>query len=80
MHLLIAFISLRFLSLCAVRAVGLDSGKLPRKARLSAALIVFPVPTMRFLMRQVNTDCQRRFQLAHRSLPYLGKWENTGDK
>ena len=63
-HLLIAFISLRFLSLCAVRSVGLDSGKLPRKARLSAALIVFPVPTMRFPTRQVNTGSQRMFQLV----------------
>ena len=79
-HLLIAFISLRFLSLCAVRAVGLDSGKLPRRGRLSAALIVFLVQTMRFPMRQVNKGLQRSFQLFHRSMLYLSKWEKTVDK
>ena len=79
-HLLIAFISLRFLSLCAVRAVGLDSGKLSRKARLSAALIVLPVQTMRFPTRQVNAGLQRRYQLVLRSRLYVSQWENTGDK
>jgi hypothetical protein len=58
-----------------VRAVGLDSGKLPRKARLSAALIALPVQTMRFPMRQVNTGLQKRFQLVHRSVLYLSQWE-----
>ena len=78
--MLIVFISLRFLSLCAVRAVGLDSGKLPRKARLSAALIVLPVQTMRFPTRQVNAGLQRRYQLVLRSRLYVSQWENTGDK
>ena len=79
-HLLIDFIPPRFLSLCAVRAVGLDSGKLPRRGRLSAALIAFLVQTMRFPMRQVNKGLQRCFQLVHRSLQYLSKQERTRDK
>ena len=79
-HLLIDFIPPRFLSLCAVRAVGLDSGKLPRRGRLSAALIAFLVQTMRFPMRQVNKGLQRCFQPVHRSLQYLSKQERTRDK
>ena len=79
-HLLVDFFPPRFLSLCAVRAVGLDSGKLPRRGRLSAALIAFLVQTMRFPMRQVNKGLQRCFQPVHRSLQYLSKQERTRDK
>ena len=78
--MLIAFICLRFLGLYAVKAVGLDSGKLPKKARLSAALIALPVQTMRFPTRQVNAGLQRRYQLVLRSRLYVSQWENTGDK
>lgn len=68
---------LRFLSLCAVRAGGLHSGKLPRKARLPAAVIALLVQTMRFPVRQINAGLLRTFQPVHKSLPYLSKWKRT---
>jgi hypothetical protein len=37
-----------------VRVVGLDSGKYPWMIRPSAATSALLVPTMRYLMRQVN--------------------------
>jgi hypothetical protein len=70
-HLLIAVISLRFLSLCAVRAVDLDSGNLSRKESLPAVFIALLVQTMRFPMRQVNKGLQRIFSLVHCNLQYI---------
>lgn len=50
----LVYFILSFLAQCAVRAVFLVSENPPRRERLTVAMIVLLVQTMRFPMKQVN--------------------------
>lgn len=55
------FVLSRFLLLCAMIDVVLDSEKFHWKARLSAAMIALLVQKMKFPMRQVNVSFTEYF-------------------